>query len=56
MVWSGVEIYVAHWSQHPVTGDEAWLVAEWGTEGDQALVYPTHWYDRELPEPPEVKG
>ena len=50
LVWSGQEMYCAHWSQNPITGDEAWIVAEWGTEGDQALVRPTHWM--ELPDMP----
>jgi len=26
-----------------VYGRWAWIVAEWGDEGDQALVKPTHW-------------
>ena len=51
MVWSGQEMYCAHWAQNPMTGDEAWIVAEWGTDGDQALVKPTHW--RPLPLPPK---
>lgn len=43
LVWSGQELYAAHWAQNPFTGDEAWIVAEWGDERDQALVKPTHW-------------
>lgn len=42
LVWTGQEWYVAHWVQHPVTGDEAWLIATWG-DGEQTLVHPTHW-------------
>lgn len=54
MVWSGQEMYCAHWAQNPMTGDEAWIVAEWGTDGDQALVKPTHW--QALPLPPNALG
>lgn len=51
LVWSGQEMYCAHWAQNPFTGDEAWIVAEWGeNDRDQALVKPTHWMP--LPEPP----
>lgn len=53
LVWSGQEMYCAHWAQNPMTGDEAWIVAEWGTDGDQALVKPTHW--QSLPLPPNAK-
>ena len=52
MVWSGREMYCAHWAQNPMTCDEAWIVAEWGTDGDQALVKPTQW--RPLPLPPNA--
>jgi hypothetical protein len=52
IVWSGQEMYCARWSQNPFTGDEAWVVAEWGSEGDQAIVKPTHW----LPLPEAPKG
>lgn len=51
LIWSGQEIYAAHWGQNPITGDEAWIVAEWGDDGDQALVKPTHW--QLAPEPME---
>lgn len=43
LVWTGQERYAAHWAQNPFTGDEAWIVAEWGDDRDQALVKPTHW-------------
>ena len=49
LVWTGQEWYAAHWVQHPVTGDEAWLIATWG-DGEQALVHPTHW----MPMPDEA--
>lgn len=52
LVWSGQEMYCAHWAQHPMTGDEAWIVAEWGNQGDQALVRPTHWM--QLPDAPNA--
>ena len=50
LVWSGQKMYCAHWAKSIETGDEAWIVAEWGDEGDQALVRPSHWMP--LPEPP----
>ena len=53
LVWSGQEMYCAHWAQNWQTGDEAWIVAAWGDEGDQALVRPSHWMP--LPEPPNAK-
>lgn len=52
LVWSGQEMYCAHWAQNQATGDEAWIVAEWGEEGDQALVRATHWMP--LPAPPNA--
>ena len=51
LIWSGQEMYCAHWSRNPMTRDVAWSVAEWGTEGEQALVKATHWMP--LPEPPK---
>ena len=53
LVWSGQEFYAAHWAKNPFTDDEAWIVAEWGAEGEQALVRPTHWMP--LPMPPPAK-
>lgn len=49
LVWTGHERYAAHWVQNPVTGDEAWLVAAWGDEGDQALVKPILWHPLTAP-------
>jgi hypothetical protein len=43
LVWSGQEVYTAHWAKNVFTDDEAWIVAEWG-DGEQALVKPTHWH------------
>lgn len=37
------EIYAAHWAQNVETGHEAWIVAEWGEDRDQALVTPDYW-------------
>ncbi len=54
LVRSGQEVYAAHWAKNITTDDEAWIVAEWGTEGDQALVKPTHWMS--LPETPNAVG
>jgi len=50
LVWNGHERFVAHWARHEQRGDEAWIVAEWGNEGDQILCHPTHW--QPLPQPP----
>lgn len=36
------EVYVAHWVQHPSTGDEAWLISE-STDGSQHLCKPRAW-------------
>jgi hypothetical protein len=52
LVWTGKEMYCAHWAKNPYTDDEAWVIAEWG-ERDQALVKPTHWM--ELPEAPRLE-
>lgn len=49
LVWTGQERYAAHWVKNPVTGDEAWLVAAWGDEGDQALVKPILWHPLTAP-------
>lgn len=43
LVWSGQEIYAADWAKNIFTGDEAWIVAEWGDDREQVLVRPTHW-------------
>lgn len=51
LVWTGQEIYAAHWAISSITGDESWIVAEWGTEGDQAIVKPSHWMP--LTDPPK---
>lgn len=36
------ELYVAHWVQHPSTGDEAYCISE-GPDGVQHLIYPVEW-------------
>ena len=53
LVWTGQEIYAARWAKNPYTNDEAWIVVTWGSDGDQALVKPTHWM--ELPPAPDGK-
>lgn len=54
LVWTGRNTYCAHWVQHPVTGDEAWCLAEYGDDGDQLLARPTHWQALpDSPTPPE---
>lgn len=50
LVWTGQEIYAAHWVKHPVTGDEAFMVGECINNSYQLLTKPTHWML--LPEPP----
>jgi len=54
LVWSGQEVYVSHWVKNMITDDEAWLVAAWGDEGDQALVKAVLWHP--LPELPPCGG
>ena len=57
LVWSGQEMYCAHWARHMTTDAEAWIVAEWGEEREQALVKPTHWMPLPAPPmPPNVGG
>ena len=51
LLWSWAEMYVGHWAQHFETGAEAYIIAEWGDEGEQLLVKATHW--KELPAPPK---
>lgn len=50
IVWTGDERYCATWVQHPITGDESWLVSE-APDGTQHLCQPTHW--RGLPPAPD---
>lgn len=52
LVWTGVEIYAAHWVKSPITGDEAFLVCLLDDEGNQALVRPTHWAELDAPDMP----
>jgi hypothetical protein len=53
LVWTGVQIYCAHWAQNPQTLDEAWIVADFGGEGERLIVRPLRWYNRALPLPPK---
>lgn len=34
IIWTGVEKYCAHWVKNPFTGDEAWLVGNLHTDGE----------------------
>lgn len=54
LLWTGTEMYVGHWAENFITGDRGWIIAEWGTDGDQAVLpidRPTKWAER--PEPPQ---
>lgn len=51
LLWSGTGMYCGHWAKSIETDDEAWVIAEFGNEGDQLLVKATHWMP--LPAPPE---
>ena len=50
LLWSGTGMYCGHWAKSIETDDEAWIIAEFGNEGDQLLVKATHWMT--LPAPP----
>ena len=45
-----MEVYIAHWAKNPFTNDEAWIVANFGDDGDQLLVKPIMWH-APLPDP-----
>jgi hypothetical protein len=42
LVYTGAEVYAAHWVQSMDTGHEAWMVAD-KADGLQAVVTATHW-------------
>lgn len=52
LVYTGTEVYAAHWVKNPITDDEAFLIALLDNEGNQALVRPTHWIELDIPEIP----
>jgi hypothetical protein len=54
VVWTGREKYIAHWAKNPFTDDEAWIVANFGDDGDQLLVKPVLW--AEAPADPPADG
>lgn len=44
LVWNGVGMHVAHWAKNVHNGDEAYIIADCGNEGEyQLLTKPTHW-------------
>lgn len=49
LVFTGAEIYAAHWVQSMDTGHEAWMIGEM-PDGMQAVVTATHWLPG--PKPP----
>lgn len=51
LLWNGTGMYCGHWAKSIETDDEAWIIAEFGNEGEQLLTKATHWLP--LPEPPE---
>jgi hypothetical protein len=50
LLWNGIGMYCGHWAKSIETDDEAWIIAEYGNEGDQLLIKATHWML--LPDPP----
>jgi len=50
LLWNGTGTYCGHWAKSIETDDEAWIIAEFGNEGDQLLIKATHWMP--LPAPP----
>lgn len=54
ILWTGREIYIGHWAKNAHTGHEAFIIAEWGKDGDQAMLgNVTHWM--EAPKPPATQ-
>ncbi|MFA5170403.1 MAG: hypothetical protein WC426_02475 [Sulfuriferula sp.] len=49
LLFTGAEIYAAHWVQSMDTGHEAWMIGEM-PDGMQAVVTATHWLP--APKPP----
>ncbi len=50
LLWNGTGMYCGHWAKSIETDDEAWIIAEFGNDGDQLLIKATHWMP--LPAPP----
>lgn len=49
LLWNGTGMYCGHWAKSIETDDEAWIIAEYGNEGDQLLIKATHWMPLPLP-------
>ena len=53
LVFAGKSMYVGIYAQHTKTNEDCWIVAEFGDNGERALIVkPTHWHP--LPEPPKT--
>lgn len=53
IVWTGQEIYAAHWVKNIENGHEAWMIGEM-KNGDQAVVNALLWHV--APENPNVRS
>ena len=51
LVWNGKDMFVVHHGINWITGDVAYIVAQWDNKTNQVLTRPTHW----MPLPPAPK-